>query len=146
MITKKGVELLGRYSNQNIVTRLRQILAGEGRDNPPAPPTRPTRRNQSLNPDQVRELLTAYGAGTPIDRVADDFGIHRTTALNIVKREGVPRRWRTIDAHLEEARELYNSGLSMAKVGQHFGVSMDAVREAFLRHGVPIRPRNGWTY
>ena len=140
------VELLGRYSNQDIATRFRQILAGEGRDDPPARATRPGRRNQSLKPDEVRELLAAYAAGTPIDRVAEHFGIHRTTALNIVKREGVPRRWKTIERHLEEARELYDSGLSMAKVGQHFGVSTDAVREAFLRHSVPIRPRNGWRY
>jgi hypothetical protein len=94
----------------------------------------------------VRELLAAYEAGTPINRAASDFGVHRTTLFNIVRRTGVERRWKTIDRHLEEAHDLYESGRSMAKVGQHFGVSVDTVREAFLRHDVPIRPRNGWQH
>jgi hypothetical protein len=54
-------------------------------------------------------------------------------------------RWGVIDRHLEEARTLYESGLSMKNVGEHFGVSMDAVRSAFIRNSVSIRARNGWT-
>jgi hypothetical protein len=94
----------------------------------------------------VDKLLAAYEAGTPIDRVASDFGVHRTTVLNAAKHAGIERHWNVIDRHLEEARSLYESGLSMKKVGEHFGVSMDSVRNAFLKHGIPIRPRNGWQY
>lgn len=137
------VELLGGYSNQNIVTKLRQVLAGQGRDQPTARTTRSQRRNRSLNENEVHELLTSYTNGTPIDQVATDFGIHRTTALNIVRRSNVERRWHVIDQHLDQARELYEEGSSLKKVGAHFGVSADTVRLAFQRNGIPIRPRPG---
>jgi hypothetical protein len=140
------VELLGHYSNPDNVSRLSSILAGQGRDRPSGRTIRSPRRQSRLDLDQTHQLVEAYRDGVPINDLASRFRIHRTTVLKTVEREGVPRRWGVIERNLDEARRLYESGLSLKKVGEHFTVSLDSVRDAFLRQGIPIRPRNGWRY
>lgn len=139
-----AVELLSRYRNQSIVDQLRQVLAGHGRDRPSARTVRSHRRKTPLTTEQTDKLIAEYRAGTSVNEIANQLGVHRSTVLNTLDRTGVERRWGKIDRHIEEAQTLYESGFSMKTVGEHFGVSMDAVRTAFLKHGVPIRPRNGW--
>ena len=121
------VEVLGRYSNPDIVARLRRVLAGQGRDrvsHRPVPSLRqkPTR----LTETQRSELIERYQAGEPANALARQFGVDRRTATRIIRRGGVEVRYR-VEADVETARELYESGLSLSRVGDQLGVSARTV-------------------
>jgi hypothetical protein len=86
------VDLLGRYSNPDIVSRFKRILSGQGRD-------RPSRR-----------------------------------------RAGLPTHSRILsDNDIAIARKMYDTGQSLAMIGEHFGVAQRTVLNAFHRAGVLTR-------
>ena len=84
--------------------------------------------------------------GRPIDKLASVFDVHRTTVMTHLDRAGVERRTGVIDRHLDEARDLYESGSSLARVAERFGVDGETVRQAFKNAGISLRPRRGWQY
>ena len=62
-------------------------------------------------------------------------------------RAGAQRRTGLIQHRLNEAHGLYESGSSLARVAEHFGVDAETVRRAFKNAGIPLRPRcRGWQY
>jgi hypothetical protein len=141
------VDLLGRYTNPDNVSRLHRILSGQGRDRPshrpvPSLPQKQTRLTQ----EQVSELIAMHERGVPIDELASVFDIHRTTVMTHLDRAGLERRAGRIDRHLNEARGLYESGSSLAGIAEHFGVDAETVRQAFKDAGISMRPRRGWQY
>ena len=76
------VELLGDYSNPNIVTRLQKILAGHGHDPVSGRTVRsPRRRLRNLDADGIQPLVAARQDGTEIDVLAEQFGIGRNTVM-----------------------------------------------------------------
>ena len=84
--------------------------------------------------------------GTTIYQLATDLGIHRTTVAAHLDRHQIPRhRERTAweSGTLEEAAELYASGLSLADVADQFGIDAQTVANRFRRAGVAVRPRCG---
>jgi len=87
-----------------------------------------------------------HARGVPIDELASVFDIHRTTVTTHLERAGVDRRSGVIDRHLTEARYLYESGSSLARVADRFGVDGETVRRAFKNAGISLRPRRGWQY
>jgi transposase-like protein len=145
--TTRAVEVMGRYSNPDIVSRLNRILAGQGRDRPSHRPVRslPQKRTR-LTQEQVFELVAMHERGVPIDQLASVFGVHRTTVMTHLDRAGVEGRTGLIDRHLDEARNFYESGSSLARVAEHFGVDAETVRQAFRKAGISLRPRRGWHY
>jgi transposase-like protein len=77
----------------------------------------------------------------------DEFGIHRTTVTGHLDRHGVPRHSEQTawdDETLEQAAELYATGLSLAAVAHRFGIGAQTVANRFRRAGLPVRPRRGW--
>jgi len=141
------VEVMGRYSNPDNVARLHRILSGQGRDRPshrpvPSLPQKQTR----LTREQVSELILLHARGVPIDKLASVFDVHRTTVMTHLDRAGVERRTGVIDRHLNEARDLYQAGSSLARVAERFGVDGETVRQAFKNAGISLRPRRGWQY
>jgi hypothetical protein len=61
---------------------------------------------------------------------------------------GVDVRYRILtDADLDEARALYESGVSLAAVGERFGVAAGTVLNAFGKAGFPTRKigTNQWS-
>ena len=48
------------------------------------------------------------------------------------------KRWSTLD--LEEARRLYDGGLSFRQVGERLGFTQSYVAARFRREGIPRRP------
>ena len=136
---------MGRYSNPDNVTTLQRILAGQGRDRPPARTTRSLRQIQHrLNTDEVERLIQLYTQGGElIDALAATFHISRTTVMKHVERAGAPRRRNLLTHRLEEARQLYDQGWSLAKVGQHLGVNASTVWDALRKAGVPMRDTHG---
>jgi uncharacterized protein (DUF433 family) len=136
---------MGSYSNPSLVSRFRDILAGQN-DNRVSDRSRPSRQIQRhLDPNEVRSLLGAYTEGGTIDDLATAFGIHRTTVLAHLHRQGAPRRSGTVKKSINEATRLYDQGWSLARIGEHFGVDGETVRRALRAAGVTLRPRRGWT-
>jgi AraC-like DNA-binding protein len=140
------VELMGRYSNPDIVAKFQRILAGQVRGRPPARTTRSLRQKQAqhrLNPDEVDQLLQCYRAGTKIDDLAAEFAINRNTVMEHVRRAGAPRRRNIVLGRLDEARRLYEQGWSLARVAQQFGVDPGTVGYTFRKAGIPRRDTHG---
>ncbi len=122
---------MGRYSNPNIVTRLKRVLSGQGQDRVshrpvPSLPTNRTRIDAE--------------AGETLHALANRLGIERGLIADLLRERGVAMKCRLVDAvDIEAATDLYTSGLSLAKVGEHFGVSAWSVLRAFRSSGVPTR-------
>ena len=99
-----------------------------------------------LSPADVDDLIATYRAGATIRHLAAEFGIHRTTVAAHLDRHQIPRhRERTAweRSTLEEAAELYASGLSLADVADQSGIDAQTVANRFRRAGVAVRPRCG---
>jgi hypothetical protein len=119
------------------VTRLENVVAGHGRDRPPARATRSPRQHQHrLAKDEISGVVAANLAGTPVDDIAKQFEINRTTVTNVVKRTDIEQRTRVIDRHLDEARQLYQSGQSLDAVDRG---DTDGTRGALQRTAKALR-------
>ena len=99
-----------------------------------------------LSPAAVEDLIAAYQAGATVTQLAVEFGIHRTTVTGHLDRHGVPRHsgqtaWD--DKILNEAADLYESGLSLADVADRYEIDPQTVANRFRRSGVPVRPQRG---
>jgi hypothetical protein len=80
-----------------------------------------------------------------IKSLSDRYRIHRTTVYEHVDRQGVPRQQRGLGPRqIQEAAQLYESGLSLAKIGARFKVDAQTVRDRIAEEGVEIRKRRGW--
>ena len=140
------MELLGSYSNPDILSRVRQVLAGQSTDRLPGRTTRSLPRKQAqnrLDPSEVDRLMQNYRTGTKIEDLATEFQISRTTVMKHVERAGATRRRNIVLDHLDEAHRLYDQGWSLARVGAHFGVDASTVRYAFRKAGIPRRDTRG---
>jgi DNA invertase Pin-like site-specific DNA recombinase len=138
------VGLLGRYRNQDTVARLERVLAGAGQDPVSSRTVRsPQRRLRKLSSDEVNELVQLRSDGTEINELAIKFGVNRDTVMRHLQNEGVPKqRWpgRTLTPEcLQEAGQLYASGLSAIKVAQQFGVDRRYLRRVLPEAGFPLR-------
>ena len=135
---------MGRYSNHDKVTTLQRILAGQERDHPPARTTRSLRHIQNrLSTDEVQRLIELYTRGELINALVAKFHISRTTVMKHVERAGVPRRRNLLTERFDEARQLYDEGWSLAKIGKHFGVNASTVWHALRQAGVSMRDTHG---
>jgi hypothetical protein len=92
----------------------------------------------------MADLVQGYLDGVPVDELAARFDINPSTVQKHVRGRALPRRSpRLGPTHVEEAIQLYSSGQSLAKLGNYFDVSKDAVANALRRKGVNLRPRQG---
>jgi hypothetical protein len=97
-----------------------------------------------LSPGGLKSFAIAYRSGIAIRDLALEFKIHRATVFELVERLGLPRRIPILTSEeVGEATRLYQSGKSLLKVGDHFGVAADTVALALMKAGVVIRKRRG---
>jgi transposase len=100
-----------------------------------------------LTDSQRSEVVQRYENGESGAALADEFGIHRATLFNIVRRAGVISRYRTLGADdIYMAQSVYEAGQSLAAIGDHFGVSVGTVLNVFRKFGIRTRRRgtNQW--
>jgi transposase-like protein len=57
-----------------------------------------------LSPTDIERLVARYRTGTPINDLAAEFEIHRTTVMKHIERGGAPRRRGIVIDHLDESR------------------------------------------
>ena len=136
-----GVELLGHYQNQTDVrdqlVHLLSLPSWTGRVDEPDP----RQRQRRLREDAQLELITRYRTGESVYCLAKAFDITRQTVSKILERHDVPRRYRLLaDADIAEASQLYEQGLSLADIGERFGISARTVLHAFRKVGFATRP------
>jgi hypothetical protein len=100
-----------------------------------------------LGTEEIQQLLTAYQDGATANQLAESFGVHRTTALDHLARNGVARRInvRKLDDHqVAIAADLYRAGKSLVTVAQHLGVNASTIARELRAACVELRPRRGW--
>lgn len=86
------------------------------------------------------ELVERYRAGALQRDLANEFGVERRTAMEIIKRHGAQRKLGLSDAQVEEAAQRYASGESLATIGRALGVHAETVRLRLRQSGVTLRP------
>lgn len=113
----------------------------------PATLARPRSRSQvqrHLNPEEQIEVVKMYQAGKTMNAVARKFKLHRTTVTAILDRHGVlVRAHYMTERHVDEARSLYESGLSLAAVGVALGFDAATIATRLRASGVKIRSARG---
>ena len=95
-----------------------------------------------LGEREVLKLVSQYIEGLSVPELVERWGVHRTTVLDHLERQGVPRRAtkrRLSDAQVAEAAELYRAGSSLASLGRQFRVSATTMSKELKAVGVPSR-------
>jgi len=97
-----------------------------------------------LSPDEQLKVVAMYQSGKTINAVARESKLHRTTVTAILDRRCVPARAHYMtDRHVDEARRLYESGLSLAATGQALGFDGATIATRLRASGVEIRSARG---
>jgi transposase len=86
-----------------------------------------------LAPAEVDEMLALYASGEPAARVAERFGVVRSTVHAHARRRGLAPRFRAVP---DEAVGLYAAGVPARGLAERFGVSVWAVRRRVKAAGV----------
>jgi uncharacterized protein (DUF433 family) len=123
------VELAGVLANLS--------LPGVPRTSEPAYVPPPASKKQvRLRPEQVAALLVDYRAGELIVEITRRYGINKSTMFAHLARAGVSRE-RTSRALTGEQTAAIaaerSSGLTLAALACHYGVSIDTIRRALRR-------------
>jgi lambda repressor-like predicted transcriptional regulator len=100
-----------------------------------------------LTTAEVAQLCQEYqDEGKSVDALAGEFGLHRQTILGYLKRAGIQMRRRPgLNAEqIETAVRLYGQGWSTYRLGKHFQLSPNAVRNTLIKAGVRMRNKTDW--
>lgn len=138
------VEVLALLANPNLPAELGQRVP---EDTGPAPIEVPRQHQVRLSPARVDELALAYQRGATVRELVEQFGVHRTTVLDHLKRRGIARRAnvrKLTDEQVQEAARYYGAGNSLVTTGRRFGVDASTVSREFRRARIVLRPRRGW--
>ena len=102
------------------------------------------KRAKWLNDTQLAILVDRYKSGATVYTLASEFLIDRRTVSIHLKQQGVIMRLQPLSARtVDEIVQLYESGLSMSKVGQQVGFSADSVLNYLRKYGVKTRDPQG---
>jgi len=126
-----------RTNAQNVRTTAQSTRA---EDSPHRrPPTR-IQHQTRLEPEQISQLVAAYQRGATVYELADQFKCHRTTVSGAIKSRGAfMRRTPLTERQIDEAVTLYETGLSLAKVGKLLSANAGTVRQQLFARGVRLR-------
>ncbi|MGH9089887.1 MAG: helix-turn-helix domain-containing protein [Acidimicrobiales bacterium] len=96
-----------------------------------------------LEPPQVAELVAAYEGGATVNKLAEGYGIDRTTVLAHLRRQGVPKQVRgTLGPDdVKTAVRLYKAGATIESVAHELDIGSSTVGRILNKAGVTMRPR-----
>jgi uncharacterized protein (DUF433 family) len=138
------VEVLALLANPNLAVE----LGGQTSEDTDPEPIEVARQHQvRLSPARVDELALAYQRGATVQELVEQFGVHRTTVLNHLKRRDVARRAnirKLTDEQVQEAARYYRAGNSLVTTGKRFGVDGTTIARELRQVGVGVRRRRGW--
>lgn len=99
-----------------------------------------SQKQRWLQPHEVDEMVLAYKSGQTVYEIAKVFKCHRTTVSGHMKARGVLMRIASMtEAKIDQAVELYGSGLSLAKVGKQLGFDAETIRQSLISRGIALR-------
>lgn len=99
-----------------------------------------------ISDEQARRIAEGYLAGKTVYELAAEFGCHRVTISAVLKRQGIALRLQpAAEEEVERMITLYQSGLSLAAVGESIGVNASTVLRHLRDNGVPTRTSQGQT-
>jgi DNA invertase Pin-like site-specific DNA recombinase len=105
-------------------------------DAPPAPRGSKRKSQPRLSEEKTLEIVSDYEAGKTVYEIASTHNCHRVTVSAVLKRRGLTlRRTSPTPAQVDEMVRLYESGLPLAKVGEHFGINASTVLAQFRKVG-----------
>ncbi|MEI9914056.1 MAG: hypothetical protein WDN66_03685 [Candidatus Saccharibacteria bacterium] len=146
-LPKSVVEVLGRYSNlSDQAKRVRKVLEIVPDGSSKVNVRTPKQRQHRLKPAEIQDLIKNYKAGIGVLDLAELYKLNRGTVTDILKREHVERRVRGLGDGVDEAKKLYESGLSLVKIAKQMQVNAETIRLGLLKSGMTLRSRNGWKY
>ena len=146
------VDLLGRLSRSrpNLERRTHDVhppnvewigttgSSNEVREEGSTPPSSPVCR---LTSREAESLVASYLGGEQIKDLVGSYNIHRTTVMAYLRRAGVPLYSGWTPETTEEARRLYESGLTVAQVAERLERPASTVGRHLREAGVSMRPR-----
>lgn len=103
-----------------------------------------------LTPDEIKEIIAEYATITMKTDLstAEPVPEPKVIPLDVVTAENKPERiWKPVGTrrcgvlaqHEAEVIEMYQQGLSLRQVGEHYGVASSSVRDFLTRRGIPMR-------
>ena len=88
-------------------------------------------RQRRLTTAQVAEMAAKYEAGATVYELAADFGCHRTTVADRLKKSGIEMRLQSPSPNaIESMVQLFKSGLSPQEIGEQLGFCANTVRDS----------------
>jgi hypothetical protein len=107
-------------------------------------PPEPFKLAQRLNQSTINEIITEYKNGKSSLVLASDFRISKGSVIRTLRDAGVSIRNRGLsNQRIIEAAQLYESGLSLAKIGAQLGIDHGTVRRHLLKRGIKMRDTHG---
>jgi DNA-directed RNA polymerase specialized sigma24 family protein len=101
-------------------------------------------RQRRLTELQVKQMAARYHEGATVYELAKEFGIRRATVSERLKKAGVSMWFQPPGNELIDSMVgLYQSGLSLAEVGDRVGTSPGTVHRYLRIHGVQMRDSHG---
>jgi hypothetical protein len=92
-----------------------------------------------MSPALTANIVAAYHSGATSRQIAAQFRVSRQTVVRQLRANNVPvRRTEPLSpAAVQEVLRLYESGWSLARVGERFHRSASGVQWILIRAGVP---------
>ncbi len=91
-------------------------------------------RQVRLSEADISKLLADYRSGLTVMELSRRYGIHRTTAVDHLRRKGVPKQGSKLTREqIAQAKYLRNLGMSYKKIGGVIGVDGETVRSSSAR-------------
>lgn len=97
-----------------------------------------------LSNEKACEIVAAYEAGMTVYELATAHNCHRVTISAVLKRQGVPLRCTSpTSEQIDEMVRLYQSGLSLTKVGERFAMNASTVLAQLRKKDIRTRDAHG---
>lgn len=128
------------YSNRAAAQRRLVEVRTKAQELRRSPVSRTRRRLARLTSEQEADLVDQCQAGALIKELASQFGLHRVTVTEVLKRQGAAfRQVGLTSAQITEAIHLYTAGWSLSRLAQRYGVDGMTVRRYLRLAGVAMR-------
>jgi lambda repressor-like predicted transcriptional regulator len=136
------VELVRLYSNREAWLETVQLLLARATSARRPNGRAVSRQNQiRLDPHQAAALAAGYRDGMTIKELAQQYGVHRTTVTELLRRHGVELRQPGLaPENILAAARLYGEGWSLARLGAKYSVDPVTVWRVLRAAGVIMRP------
>jgi len=101
-------------------------------------------RQRRLTGAQVAEMSTKYEAGATVYELAAEYGCHRATVAERLKKAGIVMRGQSPTPEaIDSMVRLYATGLSFQEVSKQLGFCANTVRNCLRDYRIRVRDTHG---